>query len=249
MTDIELLVDFYKNVERQGPGSSVETKKALNLLNFNPEIKLKIADIGCGTGAQTITLAEKTKGKIIAIDLFPEFLNVLKANAKHLNLTNHITVENQSMDNLNLGEEAFDLVWSEGAIYIMGFEEGLKAWSTLLKKDGYIVVSEISWFSEDRPIELEAYWKREYPQIDKISNKIKVIEKSGYTPVGFFKIPDYCWIDNYYQPMQLLFSEFLDRHKRSDAAVRLVDEAQKEIELFEKYKAYYGYCFYLAQKL
>lgn len=74
MTEIELLVDFHKNAERQGPGSFIETMKALNLIGVDKKEALKIADIGCGSGAHTIALAQNTNGQITAVDLFSEFL-------------------------------------------------------------------------------------------------------------------------------------------------------------------------------
>ena len=36
---------------------------------------------------------------------------------------------------------SFDVIWSEGAIYIMGFERGLRAWRPLVRTGGYVVVS------------------------------------------------------------------------------------------------------------
>ncbi len=57
MTELELLVDFYKNTKRQGTGRSSDILQALNLININKNKRLKIADIGCGSGGQTITLA------------------------------------------------------------------------------------------------------------------------------------------------------------------------------------------------
>ena len=38
MTELELLVDFHKDAERQGPGSSYETKKALSFINVNKNL-------------------------------------------------------------------------------------------------------------------------------------------------------------------------------------------------------------------
>ncbi len=70
---MELLADFHKDAERQGPGSSYETIKALSFTNFNKNHQLKITDIGCGPGGQIITLAQNIEGQIIAVDLFPEF--------------------------------------------------------------------------------------------------------------------------------------------------------------------------------
>ncbi len=41
-----------------------------------------------------------------------------------------------SMDDLPFKEEELDLIWSEGAIYNIGFEKGLREWRKYLKKMG-----------------------------------------------------------------------------------------------------------------
>ena len=77
MTELELIIDLHKNSDRQGPGSENDTLKALGFLNLPTDQHLKVADIGCGSGGQTLTLAKKIKGQITAVDLFPEFLDEL----------------------------------------------------------------------------------------------------------------------------------------------------------------------------
>ena len=86
---------------------------------------LKIVDIGCGTGGQTLTLAESLDGHITAVDLFPEFLEELEARAAKRDLKNRVSTHQASMEKPPFEKEEFDLIWSEGAIYLMGFEAGI----------------------------------------------------------------------------------------------------------------------------
>jgi hypothetical protein len=44
------------------------------------------------------------------------------------------------MEDLHLEASSLDLIWSEGAIYNMGFEKGLQSWHQFLKTGGYIAV-------------------------------------------------------------------------------------------------------------
>ncbi len=246
--EIELLINLHKDADRQGPGSPEETKKALDLIGIDKNKKIRIADIGCGSGAQTISLAENTNSSIVAIDLFPEFLEKLEKNAQTLNLQERITAKAHSMDDLPFTDNEFDLIWSEGAIYNMGFEEGIKQWKRFIKLNGYLAVSEISWITDTRPKEVEEHWLREYPEIDTISNKIRVLEKQGYSPIAHFILPQYCWIDNYYRPLQERFSAFLSKYEYSDIAKDMVENEKNEISIYEKYKEFYSYSFYIAQK-
>jgi len=129
MNDFELLIDLHLKQNRQGPGSPEETGKAINLTGLNKSQKLKIADIGCGTGGQTLVLAQQLQGEITAVDLFAEFLEELSYRAQNHGFGNRISTLACSMDDLHLEEEVFDLLWSEGAIYLMGFEKGIRAWT------------------------------------------------------------------------------------------------------------------------
>lgn len=248
MSDLELMVDFYLHIPRQGPGSAKETIKALDYTGLRSLKNLKIADIGCGTGAQTMTLAQNLDGDITAVDLFPEFLNILNENARKAGFQNRITTDIQSMDNLPYEKDSFDLIWSEGAVYIMGFEQGLISWKPLIRKGGYLVVSEISWFTESRPEELERFWENAYAEIDTIKNKEKLIKKHEYDLISSFKIPEYCWIDNYYDPIQNHLPTYIEKYPHEKAAKDLVEELETEILIYEKYKKYFGYAFYIVRK-
>ncbi|NNK82922.1 MAG: class I SAM-dependent methyltransferase, partial [Flavobacteriaceae bacterium] len=240
MDNLELLVNFHKDAKRQGPGSAETTLKALKLTQLNLENNLTIADIGCGTGAQTLVLAKNTKGIITAIDLFPEFLDKLKLNAKAYGFDNQINCVRQSMENLDFQHSNFDLIWSEGAIYIIGFEKGIKAWSKFLKKDGYLAVTEISWITNSRPKVIEDYWNNAYPEIDTITNKVNQLKTNGFSSVLYFVLPEHCWLDNYYHPMQERFSSFLKKYNHSKDVQELVNAEKEEVKMYNTYKSYYS---------
>jgi len=210
---------------------------------------LKIADIGCGTGASTILLAKDLGAEITAVDFLPEFLIELQTRAKEHGVAERITTLNCSMEALPFSDEGFDAIWSEGAIYNMGFESGVSAWIRFLKPGGKLIVSEITWLSAARPSELQSHWDAEYPEIDVASAKIAILEQHGYCPEAYFYLPAYCWIDNYYRPIQNRFDAFLERHDWSDPAQAIVEAEKHEIVLYEKYRDYYSYGVYIAKKI
>ncbi len=249
MDDYQLLTDLHKSAKRQGPGGDAETEKAIDLSMLDRSAPLKIADIGCGTGASTLLLARLLKAQITAVDFLQEFLEVLEAGAEKMGLSEKISTLDCSMDNLPFGDEEYDVIWSEGAIYNVGFERGVKDWNRYLKVGGLLVVSEITWITGSRPSELQKYWDGEYPEIDTASSKTGILEKNGYSPIGYFVLPEHCWLDNYYRPMQDRFEDFLDRNGNSEEAGAIVEWEKREIELYEKYKTYYGYGVYIARKL
>lgn len=246
--ELQLLIDLHGDTPRQGPGSPDETRKAMALAGIDESRSIQIADIGCGSGAQTLTLAENSNARITAVDLFPEFLERLQRDARAAGLQERVTTLEASMDNLPFADEELDVAWSEGAIYNIGFEEGIKQWRRFLKPGGYLVASEVSWITGARPAEIEEYWAGQYPQIDTISGNIRKLEQQGYSPTAHFILPEYCWTEHYYGPLQERFPSFLSRHGHSDAAKAVVESEKREIGMYEKYKGYYSYGFYIGQK-
>ncbi len=150
--DVNLIVEYFSSLERQGPGSPEITIKALSFID-NLSNESCIADIGCGTGGQTMVLAQRTSGKITGVDLFPTFIDLFNSNASKFNLQERVKGITASMDKLPFQQEEMDLMWSEGAIYNIGFERGLGEWRKFIKAGGYIAVSEASWFTDERPEE------------------------------------------------------------------------------------------------
>ena len=130
---IDLLIETHVGLERQGIGSPDMTIKALSFLDNHNKI-FRIADLACGTGGQTMVLAQKITGNITGVDICPDFISVFNENAKKLNLQERVNGIVGSMDNLPFNKEEFDLVWSEGTIYNIGFEKGLNYWHGFLKK-------------------------------------------------------------------------------------------------------------------
>ena len=248
MEDYQLLIDLHKRERRQGPGGDAETEKAVGLAMLDPSAPIKIADIGCGTGSSVMLLARMLNARITAVDFLPDFLDILEASAENLSLTEKISTLACTMDKLPFNDEEYDVIWSEGAIYNIGFEKGIKNWKRFLKTGGLLVVSEITWITAARPPEVQEYWENEYPEIDTASSKIGILEKNGYSPVAYFVLPEHCWLDNYYRPLQGSFEGFLKRNGYSEKAQALVNAEKKEIALYETYKAHYSYGVYIAKK-
>ena len=246
--DLNLISEYYSSVDRQGPGSPEITLKALSFVE-NLTDESRIIDIGCGTGGQTMVLGQHAPGHITGIDLFPRFINIFNSNARKLKLQNKVHGKVGSMDQLSFQREELDLIWSEGAIYNIGFERGLKEWREFLKMGAYIAVSEASWFTEERPEEIEEFWADAYPGIDTIPSKVAQMQKAGYMPVASFILPESCWTDHFYAPQVSAQEVFLKTHAGNKAAEDFIENQRHETQLYFKYKAYYGYVFYIGKKI
>jgi len=246
--DFNLICEYYSNLERQGPGSPEMTIKALSFIdNLTPNSL--IADIGCGTGGQTMVLAQHAPGHITGIDLFSYFIDMFNINSQKLNLQNRVKGIVGSMDNLPFKDEELDLIWSEGAIYNIGFNRGLNEWRKFLKQGGYLAVTEASWFTEERPAEIDKFWMDAYPEIDTIPNKVAQMQKAGYIPVATFILPESCWTDHFFVPQVQVQELFLKKYSGNKTAEDFIAYDRYEAQLYDKYKDYYGYVFYIGKKI
>lgn len=248
MDEYGLLVDLHKAGERQGPGGEDETRRALSLASIDRSAPMRVADIGCGTGASTLVLAQELSADITAVDLFDAFLERLEARIEERRIRSRVRPMACAMEELPFAQESLDLIWSEGAIYSMGFERGISEWRRFLKPGGGLVVSEVVWLAQERPAEIEAFWKNEYPEIDLPSAKIGLLERHGYRLDGYFVLPPHCWWENYYRPLRSRFDPFLEAHGNSEHAQELVESTKEEIELYLRYGAYFGYGFFIARR-
>jgi len=141
------------------------------------------------------------------------------------------------------------MILSEGAIYNIGFERGLNEWNKYIKKDGYLIVSEASWFTEDRPAEITDFWMDAYSEIDTIPNCISKMQKCGYIPIASFIIPEHCWTDNFYASHVSFQDSFLTKYAGNKTVEEFIAYERHEAKMYNKYKKYYGYVFYIGKKI
>jgi SAM-dependent methyltransferase len=244
---MQLLYELHSQMPRQGPGGAAYTRRAFTMLTGLPP-RAEVLDVGCGPGAQTLTLAMLDTGTITAVDNHAPYLAELEVAAEQRGLTDRIRTVEQDMTALDFPAASVDLIWSEGAIYIMGFETGLRAWRPLLRDGGFVAVTEATWLEPDPPAELAAFWDEAYPAMQNIEANLATLRAAGYRPLGHFTLPDSSWWTGYYIPLEARLAEF-ERHHQGDASARQIsDMERREIALFRKYSRYYGYVFYVMRR-
>jgi SAM-dependent methyltransferase len=243
----ELFVELSEGLPRQGPGSTEATLRALSMVRRLPA-RPRILDIGCGPGAQTIDLARATGGAIVALDNRQRFLDEMLSRAAKAGVSSQIEAVCGSMFEMDFPEASFDLIWSEGAIYIMGFGAGLNACRRFLKASGSIVVSELTWLTDDPPAEARDRWAQEYPAIKTIEANVKVAADAGYEDIKTFVLPTADWWANYYGPGEARLAEVRQRHAGEPETVALLDDIRREYDLFRAHSESYGYVFYVMRK-
>lgn len=246
---LDLIIDLHLDGERQGPGSVADTRLALALCRLDPARPLAVADIGCGTGASALVLAQQLNARITAVDLAQPFLDRLMTRAQSAGVSDKITALCAPMEDLPFEPGSLDLIWSEGAIYNMGFAAGLEAWRPLLKPNGLMAISEITWLGETRPTVLTDFWEAAYPEITTVAGNIAKLEAAGFQLRGYFYLPSTSWIDEYYTPLLQRMSDFLIRHGGSELAHAVGQAERSEIELYIEHQKHVSYGFYICEHL
>ena len=243
----EIFFDIHKNLPREGSGRDEYTQKAYEMI---PKIKQpNILDIGCGPGLQTVKLGKLSDGEIIAIDNHQPFLDQLKENAKKANLQDRIKIVNKSMIGMDFPNDHFDIIWAEGSIFVVGFEQGIKDWKKFIKPKGYLAVHEMAWLKDNPPKEIYDYFQKVYPAITTIENNLDIIKKCGYKLIGYFSLPDDAWWEFYYDPLERRLGKMRIKYKDNPEGLEIIKDHQEEIDLYKKYYEWYGSVFYVMQKV
>jgi SAM-dependent methyltransferase len=243
----DIFYEIFESLPRQGPGDDLSTKKAFLKCTDLPK-RPEILDIGCGTGRQAIALAKLTSGRITALDKHAPSIQILKHNIQQTNYSERIKTVVCDMTSMNFVDNSFDLIWSEGAVFIIGFRKALDAWKPLLRPKGYMAVSELVWFKEEAPQEIKNYFTKVYPDIKYYQHHCTIIESTGYELVDYFPLPDKSWWTDYYTPIERKIVEMSRKYKDDRNAQTLFNSLQLEMEMHRKYSSYYGYGFYIMRK-
>jgi SAM-dependent methyltransferase len=238
--------EVYGTLPQAGPGDNTSTAQAYKMIPALPE-KPNILDIGCGPGRQTLALARLSRGQITALDNHQPFLDKIDQDAATAGLAQYIKTVNQDMDQMDFPAESFDLIWSEGALYQMGFEKALQACRKLLKKKGTLAATELVWLTTD-PSPTAKEWAKEYAAIKNVPDNLELFHKNGYMIIGHFTLPVSSWLNDYYGPMQLKVYELRPKYQGNALANSVLDSAQAEIDGFKKCADQVGYEFFVARR-
>jgi SAM-dependent methyltransferase len=239
---IAALINLHRGHDRQGPGDSDFSRHILNHLPALP-LQPRIIDLGCGSGAGALLLAQYYQSTVVAVDSAAVFIDELKARAKQLDLEHLIVPIQCDMGKLDRSVGMFDLLWSEGAIYHLGFEQGLKLWRPLLTDSGIAVISELSWFIDRPPEAAIAYWQNAYPMMGSEAENIVRANRSGFSVLSTHRLPSQAWWVNYYEPLR----ERMQQVEITPITRSVIDETEAEMQMFERFSDSYGYTFYILQ--
>ena len=241
----EAFFRLFEGLPRQGPGSDACTREALARLGVLPA-KPRVLDLGCGSGRSTLLLAETLRTRVIAVDDHQPFLDQLRTTARERGLEDLIEIRCADMAAPGVPAGSVDLLWSEGAIYLLGFENGLRLWRPLLAPGGCLAVSECSWLVAEPPAEAAAFFGAGYPGMAGIEQNIARARAVGFEVLDHLTLPPAAWWDEYYMPLEARIAHLAPEADAELTAV--IHETRREIELYRRHGDSYGYVYYLLRR-
>ena len=246
MERMDYFIELYGTLPRAGPGDNASTRRAFEMMETLPP-EPRILDLGAGPGMQTLELLRLSHGTVVALDLLPQMISRLRRAVEQAGLAHRVEAVQADMNAMEFEPSSFDVVWSEGAIYLMGFEAGLARVKDLVKPGGYVAVSDAVWLVPDPPREAVEFWEA-YPEIDQVDSKLRVMSALGYECVGHFILPASCWTEPYYDPLTERISEYEPKWKGIAEAEEVLDEARREIAIFQRNPGCYSYAFFVMRR-
>ena len=195
----------------------------------------------------TLELARLSDGEIIAVDIDPTALDELERKAREAGLSSRITGLNRSMQDLDFSEESFDVIWCEGAAFVIGFSNALRDWRKFIKPGGFLVIHEAIWLRPNPPDDIARHWQQKHGTLHTASHLREEIRTHGYELIEWFALPSQLWWDDYFEPLERLLRGPKDR--RQDPELQsLISDQQRDVEMFRKSDTWYGSAFFVMRK-
>ena len=244
---LDSLHALHDPIPRGAPGSDASTRRAIaNLPDLPPSPR--ILDVGCGKGKQTLVLARSLESPIVGIDTHQPHLDHLDHAASEAGLGHLIETRNLPMYALDYPPESVNLIWAEGALYVLGVATAPQLWRPLLKTGAVIVFSELTWLTSDPAAEATEFWRMHYPGMETLPGNRARIESQGYETLETFTVPNEDWWADYYTPLQERINLLRPRSAGDPNLATVLEMAECEIDLFTRHHDSDGYTFYLVRK-
>jgi DNA-binding transcriptional MerR regulator/SAM-dependent methyltransferase len=245
---MELFFKIYEGLDREGPGSHAMTERAYRLCQGLPD-KPEILELGCGSGGATIPLARISGGTVTATEVYRPFLDALVTRAKAAGVADRVIAAVMDMGDIRAEPESFDLLWCEGAAYILGVDKALAQWKPFLKPGGCLCITDAVWLidRDAAPDELREFWARGYPAMRTAEANNAAAREAGYEVLGDFTIDEACW-DDFYGDVDKRLDDIEPVYGGDPDGRAIIDMTRHEIDLHRRHPGTYGYQFHVFRK-
>ena len=178
-----------------------------------------------------------------ALDNLQDSLDFLKVRAARQNLSSRVQICCASMTEMPFAANSFDLLWSEGSAYVMGFEKALKAWRPLINDNGYLVISDLVWTDKQNGDDITEFWQTEYPDMQAAEQRLQQCQEHGYKLVASKMLSREAW-EAYTLPLMARIKELEPEMPNSQA----IADLKQEIGILDRFEGRFTYMIMVLQK-
>jgi ubiquinone/menaquinone biosynthesis C-methylase UbiE len=157
-------------------------------------------------------LARLGQGEVIGIDIDQPALDKLTKKIREAGLTGRVQAVNCSMSDMAFPDESFDVMWSEGSIFAVGFNRGVQEWKRFLKPNGFMVI---------------------HDEKGNVEEKLEEISECGYKLLGYFILSADTWWTEYFAPLEKLIAESQTSCSDDPHTLAELNQARRELEMFK----------------
>lgn len=237
MDAAEVFWTLHSDLPREGVGSDATTRTLLELAAPLPPSP-RALDVGCGPGRASLVLAG-AGARVTAVDLHEPFLHRTRAAARDAGLAARVAVERASMAALPHPDSAFDLLWCEGAAYLVGVDRALHDWRRLLRPGGALVLTDAVWTTAAPSEEARRFWAQ-YPEMRDEAALAAAARSAGWDVLATHLLPDADWTDEYHGPLAAVVDAWPDADP-DPATAAVLAEARSEVDVRQAHRDEFGY--------
>lgn len=240
---MQVFFQVFEGMKRQGPGNDAITRSLLQKV-MSLHAPQRILDMGCGKGASALVLARETQAQVVALDNHQPFVDALQQAVAAEGLAQISTILG-SMDEPDKIPGTFDLIWSEGSAYIIGYERALKLWQPLLTETGYLFVSDLVQLDDELAPEARTFLEQQGVILEHTEDRIQQAKTLGYQVLDSLAMPQQGWLD-YYTDMEQQIERLEPEVGKDHPAL---SSLRQEIDIYRRFGHQYGYVCLLMQKV
>ncbi|MGZ9810679.1 class I SAM-dependent methyltransferase [Pseudoroseicyclus sp. H15] len=218
----------HSGLEREGPGEAADVGRAAQVVGLARDAR--ILDAGCGPGADIAALLKAApEGHVTARDLHAPFVaRVSEAWAGDP----RVAAEVASMTDAG----SFDFIWSAGALYNLGLDEGLSALRGLVEEGGAVAFTHPCLFAPDPNFDPVEFWGD--GPVHTEGQIAEAVAGAGWEVLESWRLSDAAW-EAYYGPLEAR-CDALER-EASDDLLAAIAEARHEAATWRRVKHLTGY--------
>jgi len=247
---VRAFLTLHSQNPREGPGDRDSTGRALAAartgLGLSDSGINHILDVACGPGMQTRHLHEfAPEARITAFDVNERFVKSVQDWAAQAGLAQQIAAVAGDMQAPPVAPASVDVIWCEGAAYMLGVQEALELWRPLLRTPGIVALTEPVFLTTDLPDLVVKNWE-EYPPMTDMPGVAARVAAAGYELLEQFVLPPLAWAE-YYDPLQRRIDVLRDRYADDPDGALVIAEGQSEIDVWKQHGDCFSYAFFVAR--